>query len=76
MFYLIKEAFIAGEFARGQAAHLTGLKERTARSLLADLVSEGLLVSDTPKGPVRLNFNDRLLPTWFPDIGPAEYSGQ
>ncbi len=69
-FYLIKEAFTVGEFARGQAARLTGLKERTARSLLSDLVSEELLVSDTPKGPVRLKFSTRLLPVWFPDLVP------
>lgn len=68
--HLIKEAFIFGEFARGQASRLTGLKERTARTLLAELIDEGLLFSDTPKGPVRLHFNTRLLPVWFPDLGP------
>lgn len=69
--HLIREAFVFGELARGQAARLTGLKERTARSLLAELIADGLLVSDTPKGPVRLHFSARLLPVWFPDLGPA-----
>jgi len=68
--HLIREAFAFGEFQRGQASRLTGLKERTARALLTDMVAEGLMVSDTPKGPVRLNFNARFLPVWFPDLGP------
>lgn len=68
--HLIREAFAFGEFPRGQAARLTGLKERTARTLLSEMVGEGLLVSDTPKGPVRLQFSARLLPVWFPQLGP------
>jgi Fic family protein len=67
---LIKEAFVFGTFARGRAARLTGLKERTARTLLSRLIDEGLLTSDTPKGPVRLQFSTHLLPVWFPDLGP------
>jgi hypothetical protein len=59
-----------GAFSRGQASRLTGLKERTARSLLSELIDEGLLISDTPKGPVRLHFSAHLLPVWFPDLGP------
>ncbi|MBA4368324.1 MAG: Fic family protein [Desulfobacterium sp.] len=69
--HLIREAFVFGEFARGQAARLTGLKERTARSLIAELIADGLLVSDTPKGLLRLHFSARLLPIWFPGLGPA-----
>jgi Fic family protein len=68
--HLIKEAFVFGTFARGQAARLTGLKQRTARTLLSRLIEEGLLTSDTPKGPVRLQFSTHLLPVWFPDLGP------
>jgi Fic family protein len=68
--HLIKEVFVFGAFARGQAARLTGLKERTARTLLSRLIDEGLLSSETPKGPVRLQFSTHLLPVWFPDLGP------
>lgn len=68
--HLIREAYAFGAFARGQASRLTGLKERTARTLLSKLIDEGLLVSDTPKGPVRLHFSTHLLPVWFPDLGP------
>lgn len=67
---LIREAFVFGSFPRGQASSLTSLKERTARSLLSQLIDEGLLISDTPKGPVRLHFSAHLLPVWFPGLGP------
>lgn len=70
--HLIREAFVFGSFARGKAAHLTALKERTARSLLSEMIHEGLLTSDTPKGPVRLQFSAHLLPYWFPDLGPEK----
>ena len=51
---------------------MTGLKERTLRSLLSEMIHEGLLTSDTPKGQVRLQFSARLLPFWFPDLGPEK----
>jgi len=54
--YLYMHAFTMGEFERGEAARLTGLSERTARTVLGQLVTEGFLVSDTPKGKVRVGF--------------------
>jgi hypothetical protein len=38
---------------RGEFVRLTGLGECTARKVLAQLLADGLLTSDTPKGPVR-----------------------
>ena len=67
-FYLLKEAFFAGEFARGQAARITGLAERTARQILSQLTAEGLLVSDTSKGPVHLAFSASSSEYWLPDL--------
>ena len=72
--HLIREACAFGSFARGQAPRLTGLKERTARKLLSELIREGILVSDTPKGAVRLRFSTRLMPSWFPGLAPDERS--
>jgi hypothetical protein len=48
---------------------VTGLKERGARDLLGALVADGILASDTPKGPVSLRFPldavDMLFPALF-----------
>lgn len=70
-FFLLREAFLAGEFARGQAARITGLGERTARQVLRQLTDERLLVSDTPKAPVRLAFSAATATYWFPDLIPG-----
>lgn len=69
-YLLLKEALLMGEFARGRAPGLTGLKERTARNLLRHLTEEGLLVSDTPKGPVRIGIPAATLPFLFPALVP------
>ena len=67
-FFLLREAFLAGEFARGEAARITGLGERTARKVLRQLTDEGLLVSETPKAPVRLAFSAATSTYWFPNL--------
>lgn len=67
---LLEEALIRGEFERGEAARITGLPERTARRLLAELISLGLLASETDKGPVSLRFPSSSLETLFPRLYP------
>jgi Fic family protein len=66
---LLEEAFVRGEFERGEAERITGLPERTARRVLNDVANVGLLASDTPKGPVSLRFpveaQDILFPRLF-----------
>ncbi len=53
---ILDEILLRGEMARGDAERISGLKERTARALLGALVTDGILGSDTPKGPVSLRF--------------------
>jgi len=67
-YFLLREAFLVGQFARGEAARITGLGERTARQVLRRLTDEGLLVSDSPKAPVRLAFSATTASYWFPDL--------
>ena len=45
-----------GELPRGEAGLVTGLRKRIARNLLAALVADGIIGSNTPKGPVSLRF--------------------
>lgn len=65
---LLTEALIRGEFERGEASRITGLPERTARRVLNDTISEGLLGSTTPKGPVSLRFPADSLDILFPRL--------
>jgi Fic family protein len=67
---LLHEALIRGEFARGEASRITGLPETSARRVLRGLTGEGLLASDTEKGPVSLRFPTHTLETLFPRLYP------
>ncbi len=65
---LLEEALMRGEFPRGEAARISGLPERSARRVLSGLEGEGLLVSDTPKGPVHLRFPAKTHEILFPRL--------
>ena len=67
---LLEEALIRGEFDRGDVPRITGLPERTARRVFNDVVAEGLLASDTPKGAVSLRFPTETLDILFPRLFP------
>ncbi len=62
--------FAAGPLTRGEFSQMTGLGERTARKLLANLLRQGLLVSDRPHGPVRFGLPLDSLHILFPQLYP------
>ena len=68
---MLQEVLVQGEATRGAVVGASGLKERTGRNLLRQLTDEGLLVSDTPKGGVRLGFPIHAAGWFFPDLYPA-----
>ena len=69
---LLREALLRGEFARGDAARITGTSERTARRIVGTLLAEKLLVSETPKGPVRLGLPIHAVGFYFPQLVPED----
>lgn len=69
-FELIREAFYSGTLERGKASLITGYSERNARSVLSKLVEKELLISNTPKGLLKLNFPANIIPYWFPKLYP------
>ena len=68
---MLQEVLIHGDSTRGNVIQASGLKERTGRNLLGQLLEEGLLVSDTPKGEVRLGFPIHAAGWFFPDLYPT-----
>jgi Fic family protein len=64
----IAEVLRVGELDRGKAATASGYQERQARKVLKRLLESGLLISDTPKGAVRLGFPSTLLERYFPKL--------
>lgn len=53
---------------RGEARYIMGLPERSARRILTELTTVGLLASRTPKGPVSLRFPAASLEALFPRL--------
>jgi Fic family protein len=58
------------EVFRGDAARVTGFRKRSARDLLSTLVRDGILGSDTPRGPVSLRFPLHAIELPFPSLFP------
>lgn len=69
---LLREALLAGQFARGRAPEITGYQERRAREILAVLLQKRLLVSTGPRAPVRLGFPLDVVERWFPVLYPVQ----
>ena len=65
---MVAAVFRSGELNRGQAAAASGYQERQGRKVLQRLLEAGLLVSDTPKGAVRVGFPSTLLDRYFPRL--------
>jgi hypothetical protein len=72
--------FLAGPTPRGEFQQMTGLGERTARSLLSRLIETGLVASDGHIAPVRLAFPlhalQFMLPELYPEAATQELSGR
>jgi Fic family protein len=63
-------AFALGPVTRGEFAQMTGLAERSARMLIAKLLADRLLVSDSMYGPVRFGLPLDSLNMLFPNLYP------
>lgn len=71
VFLLLREALLRGEFPRGEAARIVNASDRTGRTVLTLAIEAGLLVSDTPKSPVRLGLPAKVHETYFPQLFPT-----
>ncbi len=69
---LLRETLLRGTVPRGEAARITGVSERSARRMLSVLGRERLLVSDKPKGPVRLGLPIAAVSFYLPQLFPAD----
>ena len=61
VFLLLREALARGQFSRGEAGRIVGGSERTGRTVLGLATKAGLLVSDSPKAPVKLALPAKVL---------------
>ena len=62
---------VRGEIPRGEVFQIIEMSERTGRTILKNLLDEGLLFSRSEKGAVRLGFPAHAAGYWFPDLFPT-----
>ncbi|MDI6400945.1 hypothetical protein QLX67_02975 [Balneolaceae bacterium ANBcel3] len=70
-YYLLESTFLRGKVPRGEAGRICGLGERTARSLVSAMLSEGLLLSENHRAPLRLGIPSHVSDWWLPGLFPA-----
>lgn len=59
-----------GELPRGEAAPLVSTGERQARRIVSALLEKEVLISESPRAPLRLAFPATLASRWMPGLFP------
>lgn len=70
-YQVLRESLLQGAVERGAVPALVGLRERAARNITAELLSKRLLISESPRAPLRLGFPAEAVERWFPSLYPA-----
>lgn len=68
---VLREIFLHGEIVRGDVPRIIGASPRTAQKVTAQLLSQRLVTSASPKGPLRLGFPADAAGEYFPNLYPA-----
>ena len=68
---VLREIFLRGEIARGDVPRIIGASPRTAQKVTGELLSQRLVTSISPKGPLRLGFPADAAGEYFPNLYPA-----
>lgn len=61
-----------GELPRGDVANILGMGDRQARRIVAALLGRGVVVSESPRAPLRLAFPAKLASRWVPGLFPDQ----
>lgn len=67
---ILRQTMLRGELPRGEVPAITGLGRTMSGQIVKTLLEEGLLSSDSPKGPLRLGFPSHALQYVFPQLFP------
>ena len=68
---VLRDAFLRGEISRGDVARIVGVSPRTGQTLTRELLARRLVLSDSPKGALRLGFPSDAAASYFPNLFPA-----
>lgn len=68
---VLREIFLRGEIPRGDVARIAGVSLRTGQTITRELLKRRLVLSDSPKRPIRLGFPADAAGHYFPNLFPA-----
>lgn len=67
---MLETILYRGELLRGEVAGLLGTGDRNARRVTSALLEQGVLISESTRAPLRLNFPAALAARWMPGLFP------
>jgi Fic family protein len=67
---VLEAVLFRGELPRGDVASVLGSGARQGRRIVSALVERGVLVSESPRAPLRLAFPAALASRWLPGLFP------
>jgi hypothetical protein len=71
---ILEAVLYRGELPRGDADTVAGTGERQARRIVSTLIEKGVLISESPRAPLRLVFPAALASRWMPGLFPDKPS--
>jgi hypothetical protein len=69
---ILEAVLYRGELARGDGGTVVGTGKRQARRIVSSLLDKGVLMSDSPRAPLRLTFPAALATRWMPGLFPEK----
>jgi hypothetical protein len=69
---ILEALLYRGELPRGDTAAIVGTGDRQARRIVSALLDKEVLVSDSPRAPLRLVFPANLAERWMPGLFPEK----
>jgi len=67
---ILEAVLYRGELPRAGVAGIVGVGERQARRIVAALIQRSVLISESPRAPLRLSFPAALAARWMPGLFP------
>ena len=68
--WVLEKLLARGTLDRGEVAGLLGVSERTSRRVTSALLERKVVVSDSPRSPLRLGFPATVAHHWLPGLFP------
>jgi Fic family protein len=69
---ILEAILYRGQLPRGEVAGILGASDRHARRVVASLVEHGVILSASPRAPLRITFPAKLASRWMPGLFPGK----